>query len=109
IRSGLMFVLHAMNIVSYLWLTFVIYRVGAAMNVKRTEVRESTFSRGTYTAVIAIGALFVFTRYVAIGMLDARFVPISPRVILTGILTALLGLGFAVWARYHLERNTAES
>lgn len=92
-----------------LWLVFVVYMIVAAMNVKRTEVRESTVSRLGYMVVILLGAAFVFTRYFGIGGLGLRFVPSSPTPVLIGMILVLLGLAFAVWARRTLGRNWSSS
>lgn len=98
-----------MKVASYLWLAFVIYMIVAAMNVKRTEVRESPASRWGYMVVILLGAAFVFTRYFGIGGLGLRFAPSSPAPALIGMVLVLLGLAFAVWARRTLGRNWSAS
>lgn len=100
-----MFITHAMNVISYLWLAFVLYMLVAAFNTKRTEAKESNLSRTTHNVLIVMGALFMFTPYLGIGPLGARFVPRSSEVILAGTALTLLGLCFATWARIHLGRN----
>lgn len=101
--------LSPMKIASFLWLAFIVYVVMAAMNVKRSEVKENRSSRWVYLALVLAGAFFIFTPYPRQGSLAIRFVPVSHATGLIGLLLIVLGLAFAAWARRCLGRNWSAS
>jgi protein-S-isoprenylcysteine O-methyltransferase Ste14 len=86
-----------------LWLSWLGYWIAAARNVKATRRREPYASRLGQVVLILLGAALLAVH--PLEGLGARFLPDAPAFYWIGLLMAVAGLGFAVWARLHLGNN----
>lgn len=87
-----------------LWLSWLGYWIVAARNVKATRRRETYASRLGQVALILLAAVLL-VRHQPLGWLNQRFLPETVAVYWIGLVMAITGLGFAVWARVHLGSN----
>ncbi|MBB4567109.1 methyltransferase family protein [Rhizobium leucaenae] len=87
------------------WSVWALIWFIASFRVKKTTRSEDPLSRLSNTAPIWIGAFLLAAPRARLGLLSFRLVP--QNLIYYGIGAALtvIGLAFAVWARYHLGRN----
>ncbi len=85
-----------------LWAVFYTYWVVSAANVKRTERHELTSSRVVHLVLLALAFALAGIPALRVGPLGIRFLPHSQLIQILGIVIEALGLGFAIWARYHL-------
>jgi len=88
-----------------LWLAWLAYWIVAAQNVKTARRRESPAGRSvTIVLTVLTAALLAFPDQ-PLSWLNARFLPNTMAAYCLGLLMAIAGLAFAVWARLHLGRN----
>jgi protein-S-isoprenylcysteine O-methyltransferase Ste14 len=83
------------------WLVFLLYWGLAALRVRPTKSSEARLSRLRYNVWILAAAL-LFSIQPRWGPLSWRFLPTGLAVFFAGFGLTILGLSFAVWARYHL-------
>lgn len=84
------------------WVIFLIYWIIGAFNTRPTREEESLVSRYLVVVVEVVAYLLVFSHATEIGLLGQRFIPRTLIGALLGVLLTWLGLGLAIWARYHL-------
>ena len=84
------------------WLVFLLYWGLAALRVRPTKRSESPLSRLRYSVVWILAAFLLFSNRLRWGPLSWRFLPTGPAVYFAGVGLTMMGLGFAIWARYHL-------
>ncbi|QND45243.1 isoprenylcysteine carboxylmethyltransferase family protein (plasmid) [Rhizobium lusitanum] len=77
----------------------------ASFGVKKTTRREDPVSRFSNTAPIWICAILLLAPPSRLGPLSFQLVPQNLIYYGIGAVLTVAGLGFAVWARYHLGRN----
>jgi len=77
----------------------------ASFRVKKTTRSEDPLSRLSNTAPIWIGAFLLAVRPSWLGPLSFQLVPQNLTYYGVGAALTVIGLAFAVWARYHLGRN----
>ncbi|MDL2405957.1 isoprenylcysteine carboxylmethyltransferase family protein [Rhizobium calliandrae] len=77
----------------------------ASFRVKKTTRSEDPLSRLSNTAPIWIGALLLVVRPSLLGPLSFRLLPQNLASYGIGAALTVIGLAFAVWARYHIGRN----
>ena len=93
------------TIIPALWLGWLVYWLGAALNVKLTRWRESLLSRLIYLVPTAVGVLLLAAPSRPFSLLNARFLPPGALVPALGAALVAAGLVLAVWARRHLGGN----
>lgn len=96
---------HLNAVILYLWITFAIVWLAGAFAAKPAARRQSLISRLLLTALAALAVLIAFTKYSNFGWLSRAFVPASPALAYTGLVLVLVGIGFAIWARFYLGGN----
>ncbi|MGC1781547.1 MAG: isoprenylcysteine carboxylmethyltransferase family protein [Acidobacteriaceae bacterium] len=89
----------------WIWIVFAVFWLLAAFAQKRSVRRQSAGSRRFQVAIIALAVAPFYLPVSQLGVLYRRFLPNSPGIQNFGLLLLLLGLGFAVWARFALGRN----
>lgn len=94
-----------MNACSYAWMAFVIVWLLAAAATKPTSRRENFWASLGYRSLSVIAAFLLFNWRLAVGFLAARFRPPSTIVELIGFAITVLGVGFAIWARFFIGSN----
>ena len=92
------------SVESWLWLIFALYWFIASRTTAKTKAKESLLSSLPRNAVLALGAVFLFGKWLSGGLLGRRFVPALPSIWAAGALLTIAGLALAFWARYHLGR-----
>jgi protein-S-isoprenylcysteine O-methyltransferase Ste14 len=85
-----------------LWIVFVAYWSAAARNAAATKSAESRESRRLHETMLNAALLLLF---VPIPGLRARFVPLLPLIVVSGLALQAGAILLAVWARRHLGRN----
>jgi protein-S-isoprenylcysteine O-methyltransferase Ste14 len=86
-----------------LWLGWLAYWIFASAGTKATARTESWQSRVAYSMPLWAAAILLLSRN--LGVLSWRFLPATQWLPVLGVLLTALGLGFAVWARWHLGGN----
>jgi len=84
------------------WIVFVIYWIVASIKTHAVRIEESFASRYGILALEIGGYVLVFSDSTRIGFLGFRFVPRKLMSALVGVTLTWLGIGLAIWARYHL-------
>jgi protein-S-isoprenylcysteine O-methyltransferase Ste14 len=95
----------ALVAVTILWGIFIVYWVASASSVKATRWREPILASLFYRIPMMIGASLLMVSRALPPDLNGRFVPASPIVNLVGLVLAVAGIAFAIWARVHLGSN----
>jgi protein-S-isoprenylcysteine O-methyltransferase Ste14 len=86
------------------WLLWLMVWGAAARNVKRTEWRESWTSAAANRLPVLLGAAMLATPAWLPAVLTRRLIA-GPEAPALGTVLVATGLGFAIWARWHLGRN----
>ena len=84
------------------WVVFLIYWIIGAFKTRPTHEEESLASRYLVLLLEVAGYLLVFNHSTEIGFLGKRFIPRTLTGAVLGVLLTWLGIGLAIWARYHL-------
>jgi protein-S-isoprenylcysteine O-methyltransferase Ste14 len=84
------------------WIVFFVYWIAAASRTRPTRQEESFASRYLVIAMMFVGYVLVFTHSTGIGFLGDRFIPQTRVGAILGVAFTWLGIGLAIWARYHL-------
>jgi protein-S-isoprenylcysteine O-methyltransferase Ste14 len=87
------------------WAVWALIWLIASLSVKRTSRREDPLSRLWNTAPLWLAALLLASQRIWPDFLTERFPPWGLPLTVIGIVLLLAGLGFAIWARYHIGRN----
>ena len=91
--------------VSILWLCWLSYWILAAARGRRRRRSEAQSSRSLHIALLAVAFFLLLFRPLCIGPLSWRVVPAGALPHAIGLLIALAGLLFTVWARSRLGEN----
>lgn len=89
----------------WIWIVFGCFWLLAAFAQKRSVRRQSAGSRVLQLAIIALAVAPFYSDRVQLGFLGENFVRTVTPIQNFGILLLLIGLGFAVWARFVLGTN----
>jgi protein-S-isoprenylcysteine O-methyltransferase Ste14 len=88
-----------------LWLAWGIYWCVAAIGAKRVRYRESVASRLLHLVPMFAGIVLLVRPPSQHGWLVQRYLPTTAAWFFVGLVLAILGLGFSVYARRWLGRN----
>jgi protein-S-isoprenylcysteine O-methyltransferase Ste14 len=88
--------------VSYAWIVLVVFWFVSAWRVKRTAEAEPRAARLVHIVTMVLAYLLLFDLNLRLGVLNQRFLPISPAATATGVLFTWAGIAFAIWARVHI-------
>jgi protein-S-isoprenylcysteine O-methyltransferase Ste14 len=89
-------------LVEFPWIVFLVYWLVAAIKTRATRQEEAFASRYLVVSLQALGFVLVFSRATGIGFLGNRFMPRDFASAISGVALTWLGIGLAIWARYHL-------
>jgi protein-S-isoprenylcysteine O-methyltransferase Ste14 len=92
-------------VVPALWGAWLVYWTVAASAVKTTRWREPISSRLLHGVPLILAALLLASGRQLPSLLRERFLPQTSASPLLGLVMLVAGLGFAVWARWHLGPN----
>jgi protein-S-isoprenylcysteine O-methyltransferase Ste14 len=87
------------------WLVFFLYWAISALSSKVAKKSESIADRLQRMAPLAVAYVLLFYQAAKFGWLDERFIQDSPAVAVVGVAMTAAGVGFAIWARWHLGAN----
>ena len=85
-----------------LLIPFLVFWGIGAFKPRPTREEESLASRYLVVLVEVAAYMLVFNHSTEIGFLGQRFIPRTLTGALLGVLLTWLGIGLAIWARYHL-------
>jgi protein-S-isoprenylcysteine O-methyltransferase Ste14 len=88
-----------------LWIAWLLVWFVASLNIKPARWRESIGSGLLHRVPLLFTALLLALRRQLPSLLTERFLPAGPAYDMLGIIMVAFGLGFAVWARWHLGSN----
>lgn len=89
----------------WIWIGFGMFWVLAAFTQKRSVRRQSAGSRLAQLGIIALAIAPFYVLGGWLGVLRERFVAATPQIHDLGLLMVVVGLGFAIWARFTIGRN----
>jgi protein-S-isoprenylcysteine O-methyltransferase Ste14 len=87
------------------WLVFFLYWAISALSSKVAKKSESVAERLQRMAPLAVAYVLLFYQAAKFGWLDKRFLRDSPAAAVLGVTLTAAGVGFAIWARWHLGAN----
>jgi protein-S-isoprenylcysteine O-methyltransferase Ste14 len=91
-----------MNLISTPWLILLAYWAISAFRVRPTRRAEPSASRLAVLAIVIVAFTILFGPWLRSSVIAGRFVPNLPGIKYSGIFLVWLGIGIAMWARYHL-------
>jgi protein-S-isoprenylcysteine O-methyltransferase Ste14 len=84
------------------WVVFLVYWLIGAIKTRATRQQESFASRCVVLLVETVGYVLIFRNSAGIGFLGNRVVPRNLAGPVIGSVLTWMGIGLAIWARYHL-------
>ncbi len=91
-------------IIQAAWVVFLVYWFAAALSLNRMKKREPAGELLVRVLLLGIAVLLLDRSLPIWGVLNRRFIPYSDAVEEIGAALTCLGIGFAIWARYHIGR-----
>jgi protein-S-isoprenylcysteine O-methyltransferase Ste14 len=89
-------------LVTFPWCVFVVYWLVSAIKTRATREKESFASRYAVLLIEIVGFALIFNHRTGIGFLGDRVVPRNLMGPILGTVFTWMGIGLAIWARYHL-------
>ena len=96
---------HWLHLASFAWLVFLAYWSVSALKLKSIRRREPRGERLIQLVFMVAAYFLMFNDQFSRGWLTTRFVPASPSIGKFGVTVAVVGIAFAIWARWHLGEN----
>src|SRR5438045_4194813 len=90
---------------SYLWFLLGVIWIVSAFFTRRTARREGALNRAIHLVTVAIPLMILFTPMADVPFVGEDLLGDSAAREIVGCILTALGLGFSIWARYHLGRN----
>jgi protein-S-isoprenylcysteine O-methyltransferase Ste14 len=88
------------------WIVFAVYWAVAAMRTRPAEKKEAAGSRYSVMLLLLTGYGVIFLgEKLRIGVLREPIVAPNAPFAITGVVLAWVGIGLALWARWHLAEN----
>ena len=87
------------------WLLFLAYWFFAALGAKRPAKKENPGERFMHIAFLAVGFFMFYGELFRIGVLNRRFLPDELWIAWAGAVITLLGVLFAIWARFTIGKE----
>jgi len=97
--------INGMQVCDYLWLTFFVVWMLAALRTKRAAERVDWRRRLYYSIPVVLAYYCMFSMDLDILWLQKRILPKTPELAVAAIVITLAGMAFAVWARAYLGTN----
>jgi protein-S-isoprenylcysteine O-methyltransferase Ste14 len=89
-------------LIEFPWIVFVVYWVINAIRTRATREKESFVSRYAILLIEIAGFALLFSGTTGIGFLGNRIIPRTLVGAIIGSALTWIGIGLAIWARYHL-------
>jgi protein-S-isoprenylcysteine O-methyltransferase Ste14 len=96
---------HWLHLASFAWLVFLAYWSVSALKLKSIKRREPRGERLIQLVFMVAAYFLMFNDQFSRGWLATRFAPVSPRIGKFGVTVTVVGIAFAIWARWHLGEN----
>lgn len=93
------------NIAALLWSAIFILWAILRFTTKSTVGSRSDARAGISVIFVWLAWLILFNRNLRPGVLGERFMRVMPAINYIGLALTIIGLGFAVWARFTIGRN----
>ncbi|HUI52607.1 MAG TPA: isoprenylcysteine carboxylmethyltransferase family protein [Terriglobales bacterium] len=87
------------------WLVFLLYWLVSASKLKAVKRREPIHERLFYMAPMIVAYVLLFSDWMTFTELGRRFMRPNPRISALGVAVTAVGVGLAIWARWHLGEN----
>ena len=87
------------------WVVFLLYWFVSARKLKAAKQREPRGERLVQVVFMAGAYVLLFHDALGSGWLGTRFLPFLPMFGEIGMAATIAGVGFAIWARWHLGEN----
>ncbi len=87
------------------WFVFAAYWLFAALGAKRPAKKENPSERFMHIAVLAVGFFMFYGGAFRFGVLNRRFLPDELWIAWSGAALTLLGVLFAIWARFTIGKE----
>jgi protein-S-isoprenylcysteine O-methyltransferase Ste14 len=87
------------------WIVFCVYWAIGALKTRKTVSQESAASRYGILLLEIAGYVLVFSNAAKTGILSYRILPRTYSVTIAGVALTWIGIGLALWARWHLGQN----
>lgn len=87
------------------WVVFVLYWIVNAIRTRATVRTESSASRYAILFLEVAGFVLLFRHSAGIGFLGTQFMHRTLASAIVGSIITWMGIGLAIWARYHLAEN----
>jgi protein-S-isoprenylcysteine O-methyltransferase Ste14 len=94
-----------LHLANFAWMAFLGYWLISARKLKTIQRREPHSERVVYLAFMVATYFLMFSDRIDFGSLGRRFVAPLPAVGATGVGVTVMGIAFAIWARWHLGEN----
>ena len=96
---------HWLHLATVAWLIFLVYWFISAQKLKSVKQREPRGERLIQIVFMAAAYILMFNDRMSRGWLGTRFVEASPAIGRLGLALTIVGIAFAIWARWHLGEN----
>jgi protein-S-isoprenylcysteine O-methyltransferase Ste14 len=94
-----------LHLATLAWIVFLLYWFFSALKLKAIKRREPHRERVVYLVFMVAVYFLMFNDRLSFGWLSTRFVPDTVAIGATGVALTVLGVAFAIWARWHLGQN----
>jgi len=84
------------------WIVFLFYWIIGSLRTRATREKEPIASRLAVLLLEVVGYLLIFAGAAGVGFLETRVVSRTMPGAILGVVLTWLGIGLAIWARYHL-------
>jgi protein-S-isoprenylcysteine O-methyltransferase Ste14 len=84
------------------WIVFVVYWLASALKTRRTVSQEPFTSRYGVLFFEILGFVLLFSGALEFGLLGRHIFPRTYAVSVAGVALTWIGIGIALWARWHL-------
>jgi protein-S-isoprenylcysteine O-methyltransferase Ste14 len=84
------------------WILLAVYWLVSAIKTRATQQKESFVSRYAILFIEVTGFVLLFNHSAGIGFLGTQFMHRTLVSVIVGTILTWLGIGLAIWARYHL-------
>ena len=95
----------ALRVAGFCWMGIFVLWAILGLTAKQTVGSRSDARARIAVWGVLLAWLILFSGGMRRGVLAARFLPMDPAIAYVGLAITIVGLGFAVWARFAIGRN----
>lgn len=86
------------------WIIFLVFWFAASLRVRRMSRDEPPAEKWARILLMVAAFILLDQNNPQFGVLNKRFVPYSDRLYTVAAALTWIGIGFAIWARYHIGK-----